>query len=327
MRVLNSKTRREDVMFIKSILFGILAYFLTTFVGVMKVESQLRVNTQFAEVNQITVAYRYYKSADNYQKNFVFLHGFAGSSADWDLLVKELRKFGNCLLIDIPPFGMSEKRIDFDYSDANLIKTILLLLDMLEIKKFSLIGHSMGGNLAIQIASTVPDRIEKLVLVSAAYIPLERDDSRLVEVLKNGNRFWIGNLEDENLSTILNLGLKTYPMIRTIYSNLVPNLDRVRQVHLDRLFAQNVFLPAEVLIKFSKDKIEQPPLGFDLGKISAETLIIYGSNDKITPPVLGEYLSRKIKNSRLELIDGEGHLPMLDKKFVEIVVQFFKEQE
>ncbi|ODN30196.1 alpha/beta fold hydrolase [Fervidobacterium thailandense] len=312
-------------MVFKTILLGLLAYFLTLSLNVLKIESQLRVDVQVAEVNQIKIAYKYYKSNVTGEKTFVLLHGFAGSSTDWEFLVKELRNIGHCLLIDIPPFGLSEKKLGFDYSDANLIKTILMLVDKLGVKKFSLIGHSMGGNLAILIASTVPERIEKLVLVSAAYLPLEQDDSELMEILRNGGRSWTANLDDENLSTILNLGLKAYPLIRNVYSNLVPKLDRVRQEHLDKTFVQNIFLPAEVLIKFSKDKIAQEPFEHDLGKISAQTLIIYGSNDNVTPPAIGEYLSKRIKNSRFELIDGEGHLPMFNERFVEIVVKFLRD--
>ncbi|ODN30197.1 alpha/beta fold hydrolase [Fervidobacterium thailandense] len=313
-------------MVARTLIFSALVSLLIAFLNVQGIKSSLQTELKYLEVNGIKVAYRDYKNPYAPDRVFVFLHGLGGSSVDWMLVVENVRKFGRCILIDVPPFGLSEKSRDFDYSDENTMELLLAFLDKLGIDRFNLIGHSMGGQLSLLIASAVPEKVEKLVLIAPAafkigtgkessQIDYEHEENLLngVNLSRSGTRL---------LATMLDGSLKFYPAFRFLYQGSKPRLEKVREKHLELTFVQNYFIPGEVWLKFTIDKIKQPPYHLDFSKINAETLIIFGTNDAIVSPKIGEFLSKRIKNSHLVLVDGGEHLLMFDQRCVALITEF-----
>lgn len=95
----------------------------------------------------------------------VFLHYFGGSSNTWSQVINELNGEFHCIAIDLQGFGGSQSTgnqlsvSDNAQSVADVIKT-------LQLKKYVLIGHSMGGKIALSLASLQPFGLEKLVLIA-----------------------------------------------------------------------------------------------------------------------------------------------------------------
>jgi len=311
------------MIFWRTVLLGLLSFSILTHLSTTATLNNLKTDTKKVRVNNVEIYYREFGRSD--APAIVFLHGFGGSSYDWKYIFTELKNKYRCIAIDIPPFGLSEKAKNFDYSDMSIVQTIMGVLDILKVKKFTLVGHSMGGYLSIVISAIYPQRIEKLVLFDAAYnVPSNRadvgDSSRLQDV--SGQSFLD---DDKNLKLfqfLLDIGIKTYPAFKFVYRNALSEGELFDSEHFDYLFAQNYFLPAEILIKFSQDKMKQTPLEINLDKIYAKTLIIYGEKDNITPPSIGEYLSKNIKNSTFIVIPGEGHMPLSNTLAIDELVKF-----
>ena len=96
-------------------------------------------------------------------KNLVLVHGFLGGSAQWAAQVDAFSRHFNVVTVDLPGFGLKNgwdapERIA-DYADF-----VLEELSSLGIKRFHLLGHSMGGMIVQEMTARAPERIESLVL-------------------------------------------------------------------------------------------------------------------------------------------------------------------
>ncbi len=307
--------------FFRTILISLLAFLITTEISTRNLHKQLSKEIRTVRIEGLNLSYR--GSGPVNGKTVVFLHGFGGSSFDWNFLMEELSKEYRCVALDIPPFGLSEKSVTFDYSDRNLVKVIISFIKSLNIDQFTLVGHSMGGYLSILTAMNQPGRVERLILLDSAFS--FRQSNEDIDVNSN-----IPSDEEtfDRLTLLLNVGLKTYPVVKFVYRNFLGETKDLKNMeHFDYAFSQNYFLPAEVLVKFSKDKIAQEEIEIDLSNLNVPTLIIYGENDTITPPSIGKYLSEHIKKSKFILIPSEGHLPFWNEKVLLEIRRFLRDSE
>ncbi len=98
----------------------------------------------------------------------VLLHGFTGSAASWSGLSTALRRTRRVIAIDLPGHGATRMHAGFDWSLAGTAAAIRAALDALDVARYALVGYSMGGRLALQLALDAPDRVAALILESAS---------------------------------------------------------------------------------------------------------------------------------------------------------------
>ncbi len=191
----------------------------------------------------------------------------------------------SCLFVDFPPFGRSSKDIA-DWTIFTYANMVISLCQHLGIKKFNLIGHSFGGRVAIIIAAVCKSQTNKVVLVDSAGLKPKRKPNYYIKV-------WTYKIKKKMGLDTSKYGSRDYlalsPNMRKIFTNVV-------NTHLDD------FLP----------------------NISAQTLIIFGEEDEVTPIYMAKRLNKKIKNSTLLLLPNCGHFCFLDRKleFLEAVKNF-----
>ena len=117
----------------------------------------------------------------------IFVHSFAGSASHWDAQIEHLRSQRRVVAIDLRGHGKSDAPLDVGgYSIGALASDIGTVADHLMIKRFVLVGHSIGGAAAIAYAQEHPGRVESLVLVGApGRMPPERSGSIMEGLRKN----------------------------------------------------------------------------------------------------------------------------------------------
>jgi 2-succinyl-6-hydroxy-2,4-cyclohexadiene-1-carboxylate synthase len=98
----------------------------------------------------------------------VLLHGFLGSSADWQQVVAPLAEDFRCIAIDLPGHGASTRLADEAYTWEGALDALEATLAALTIDRFRLAGYSMGGRLALGLALRRPGRARRLALVGAS---------------------------------------------------------------------------------------------------------------------------------------------------------------
>jgi len=248
------------------------------------------------KVNDIEVSY---KIAGEGPAVFI-LHGWGSSSDSWTEVQKLLAEGGYRVIVpDLPGFGKTqapsavwgvEEYADFVYQFALQV----------EIDKYVLTGHSFGGQTAIQFAVTHPEKLEKLVLVSAAGV------RRTPGVFK---KFVMGTAKLVSFLLYLVPSRELRNNIKNAMYMTIRRRDYVRTQGIMREVFKKV-ITQDLTAKFSK--------------IQAPTLIIWGEKDELTPVQDAYLMQELIPNSKLEIIPGANHALNFEipEKLSETIIRF-----
>ncbi len=114
------------------------------------------------QVNGIELSYR----DQGEGKALVLLHGLGSSHKDWDLLIPVLSSKFRVIAPDLRAHG-SSTRVPKEQSVEHMAQDVLELMDSLEIERASLVGFSMGGAVAFELAASHGNRVEKLVIINS----------------------------------------------------------------------------------------------------------------------------------------------------------------
>ncbi|EBA12232.1 alpha/beta fold hydrolase [Roseobacter sp. CCS2] len=102
-------------------------------------------------------------------KHLVMIHGFMGGSGQWDMQKATLADRYDVIALDLPGFGLNANLTPIN-TIGGFAEWVIAQLSARNIGHFSLLGHSMGGMIAQEIASRIPDQIERLILYSTGAI-------------------------------------------------------------------------------------------------------------------------------------------------------------
>jgi proline iminopeptidase len=224
--------------------------------------------------------------------------------------------------------GRSEKPIsDEDYTMEQLICDFSEIKKWLDVAKVDLLGYSFGGELALEIAYTLPDDINKMVLSGPSLIDLEI--GKLIQI----NGFM--SVGDTPLLKQLNNLLKQNLPINHLYDkvwNLVDTNTVDRLLFVDQKIAEqnrkrweeskltNTGLMAKVIMNHPMET----PLLDRLTHIKQQALIITGIYDRNTGVPISKLIHSELKNSELVLFNESAHFPDLEEpnRFSDTLLNF-----
>jgi pimeloyl-ACP methyl ester carboxylesterase len=203
----------------------------------------------------------------------VLVHGLSGSGRWWARNTAALAAHCRVYVVDLIGFGASRHGHRFVLREA--ADHLAAWMERLDLPRAHVVGHSMGGFIAVDLAARYPDRVDHLVLVDAA-------------ALRARHRYWRRALG-------LARGLARLPL------GFVPVLvtDACRAGPVTILNAARDLLAGD--------------LRAELARIHAPTLVVWGEHDSVVPHEVGEQLAAHLPNARFEVIPGAGHNPMWDR--------------
>ncbi|PLY17162.1 MAG: hypothetical protein C0631_01130 [Sedimenticola sp.] len=235
--------------------------------------------------------YREYGHYQEQHSTLVFLHGLLGSSANWHGVARALSSHFHILVPDLRNHGQSPHSEDISYSA--MARDLAGFLDDQGLESATLIGHSMGGKVAMWLALTQPELVERLVVVDIAPVSYP-------------NRF--GGIFD---------ALQSVDLPRVKHRRHADQMlaDRLTDGELRQYLLQNLMLShgqwswrmnLQVLAGEMEQIIGFPDLA-DTAPYLGATLFIYGGNSNY---ITAEYESRihdLFPYARLRSIAGAGH--------------------
>lgn len=231
----------------------------------------------------------HYRVVGDGPRTVVLVHGWMVSGAIWNALVERLDLTGLRLVIpDGRGTGQSGKPTG-GYTLQGLAQDVLAVADAAGAKRFTVVGHSMGGQLAQWVSAQAPERVEATMLVNpvpAAGLPLPPDAAALFRT-SAGNR--------EKQLTIMNLSCK------------LAGTEVMEEMLKD---AANTCAPA---IEGIFDAWTAGGFADKLSAITAPTLVLATDDAFLPPAFLRDAVVKPIRRARLAYLPGPGHYPQVER--------------
>ncbi len=230
----------------------------------------------------------------------IFSHGWMGECPVWNSQIEFFSKKYKVIAYDHRGHGKSDKP-KANYSVETLSNDLYSLIQGLDLKKVTLVGHAMGGMTALTFALNHPDKVSKLVLV--------------------------GTTAKQSLSMRLSLWIMMhiFSYESFIQIGINHNFSQPTEQTRKEAFNRAIKTPKPVAYECLKES-KNYDIRDRVSEIKIPTLIIVGENDKSTPIEMSQYLNREIEGSKLKIIPQSKHIVMIDKpkELNEIIEEFIR---
>lgn len=229
----------------------------------------------------------------------ILVHGLGQNGlTDWLKVVPALEDKYHVVAFDLPGFGYSQKPKG-RYSPTNYARLIQWVVEQTGRERVHLVGHSMGGAVALRYAASFPERVDRLVLASVAGVlqrtaflkhtaelPLEESEVATDPLKRATSR--VKSWGDSLVEVLSSSMPDPTPILR--HSNV----------------AWNGLLSDRPNINAAMALIDEDFSGA-IASVEAPTLILWGTEDQVAPPRTGRMLAGRLQRADLELIQDAGH--------------------
>jgi pimeloyl-ACP methyl ester carboxylesterase len=239
----------------------------------------------------------------------LFIHGWSSHLGVWERLIQALEDDYYCIALDLIGFGDSSKPRQNMHSIANQAALVLALADHLKVKQMTLVGHSMGGQIAFWIAArAAPRRVEQVISISGLI------SAKLGPYV-------------ERLILPLSVVGYYFPLQYRLWHFLSRFRWYIPQQY-QAWFYDWRRLPFEAWAKdryytnqpgiaagnyWAGKEMYKTNLQYVLPKVSVPTLVIFGQQDVLVPVSDAQVTHKLIPHSQLVLLEECGHFPMIEQ--------------
>jgi len=230
----------------------------------------------------------------------ILLHGLFGALSNWESVFKRFKNDFRVVIPILPIYNMPLKKAGVE----GLVNFFSDFVQHYNFKDFSLIGNSLGGHVALIYTLNNLDKVNKLVLTGS---------SGLFENSMGGSFPKRGNYE--------------YIKERVEYTFYNPST--ISAEYIDEIFEVANNIPKALRIIAIAKSAQRHNMAEELPKITTPTLLIWGLNDTITPPIVAHDFNRLLPNSKLRFIDKCCHAPMMEhpEVFNDILEEFLVHED
>jgi pimeloyl-ACP methyl ester carboxylesterase len=228
----------------------------------------------------------------------VLLHGFLGSKEIWEKTIPVLRKSFRVIAIDLPGHGQSDC-FGYVHTMELMAKCVKKVMDSLRLKKYVIIGHSMGGYAALAFAELFPENIIGLCLCHSTALPdadeKKKDRDRAIKLVKSDKRVYTKN-------TIKNLFA-------------TKNLKYLKEeIAFATRIAQGVSKRGAVAaLEGMKDRSNREII---LAMVNYPVMMVIGEHDNILPYKSLLEQADSIRNKTVVYLEHDGHFGFLESPLV-----------
>lgn len=213
----------------------------------------------------------------------VLLHGLFGALSNWEAVVSHFARNYRVLIPMMPIYTMPLREAGLE----GLVNFVQKFLALKQIEQCTFLGNSLGGHIGLIYTLRHPDKVKKLILTGS---------SGLFENSMGGSYPKRGNYD--------------FVKERVEYTFYKPEVATKELV--DEVFEVTKSIPMCMrMVAFAKSA-QRHNLAKELHQIKVPTLLIWGLNDTITPPLVAHEFDNLIPNTELRFIDRCGHAPMME---------------
>lgn len=240
----------------------------------------------------------------------LFLHGHPFDRTMWEPQIRALAGRGYRTIVpDLRGYGSSTVVPGVTPLDV-FARDLAALLDHLGLDVVNVVGLSMGGQVALEMCRLFPDRVDSLTLVATN--PLPETEQGCLSRKRLASR-----LREEGMR-----GYADDMLVGMMTADNVRDLPAIA----DHVRAMMYAAPPEGAAAAQLGRAKRPDHTPLLKRISAPTLLVVGQHDGFTPPEGAELMHVRVPDSIMEIIEGAGHLPNLERpeRFNEVLRRFLE---
>ena len=270
----------------------------------------------------------YYEGGSKFNDTIILIHGFADSKNGHLMVAKKLLFQYRVLIPDLPGFGDNAKNSQENYSLSYMSDKVIDLLREKKLEKVHLLGNSLGGAVAMDIASKMPELVKSLVLVGSA--GFYRSDVRTVqnEILEGSYIFDVKS--DHEFKLLVERLFARPPRIpRFLFSYFSKNFQAQGGWYRKLLDDLTADVPADVLTDSIAEKSLDNSFNDQVKEFLMPTLLLWGEEDRFFPVEIAEFANTIIPNSKLKILKNAGHAPQHENlvDYMDELLIFLKESE
>lgn len=242
----------------------------------------------------------------------LLLHGAGADKSSWLPWVKAFGHARRILVIDLPGHGESTQDLTLGFELPAQAERLMQFISALGLGRVCLIGNSMGAAIALRLAYSHPESVAALVLIGALGAP-SRPSWLLEQMAKDGSNPMLNIQSVADYRRMMAVGMVKPLYIPGFMLRLLTE-EKIRRAAVDRKVL------ADIEVSFDQRGL--------LTHISAPTLIIWGREDRVVHVDDAELLHRSINGSRKVVLDGVGHVPMVERpaQVAKLCLEFLQEK-
>ena len=238
----------------------------------------------------------------------IILHGLFGTLENWGSQIKVLAEHYQVYAVDLRNHGRSPHSDEMSY--ATMAEDIAELMDNHGLQSAHILGHSMGGKAAMQLALTQPERIRQLIIVDIAPVQYSHDHDTVIQGLKSVRLDTVTSrreAEQQLAEQVTDTGLRQF-LLKNLYRG-------------ENGFAWRMNL---AVIESRYDNISAPPEG---NAYHGNTLFIKGGQSEYITLEHKDALLKYFPAASYKIIQNAGHWPHAEKPaaFSKLVMNFLQE--
>jgi pimeloyl-ACP methyl ester carboxylesterase len=268
-------------------------------------EKYQTLESQFIQVDKMAVHIRMKGQGEP----IFLLHGSFSSLHTWDAWQQELSPYFMTISLDFPGHGLTGPDVEKRYSITDYASLVLKIAEKLKIEKFHLAGNSMGGAVAMQIASDQPTKVLTLNLIDAAGAPkLEMAKSDSSYSQSRSSASWIIKLASNPFFSKILLKCTPKFLFEMNMKQVYGDASKVTDKAVERYYE---LMLREGNRQATMERLSAPrSMSIDFDQLTMPTLILWGQKDTWIPVSQAKILQKSIKGSNLIIFDQAGHVPM-----------------
>lgn len=238
------------------------------------------------------------------------LHGSFSSLHTWDVWQRELSPYFLTISLDFPGHGLTGPNELKAYSVADYSSLVQRLAEKLGLEEFHLAGNSMGGSVALQVASERPDLVKSLNLVNSAGAPPKSIEPRTLKSnsTQNSGGAWIFQVARNPIFSKVLLKCTPRFLFQMNMKEVYYDEMKVTQSTIDRYYE---LMLREGNRQATLDRLTAPRgASIDFSRIKMPTLILWGEFDRWISVQNAYRLQEVIPGAKLKVFPDAGHVPM-----------------
>ncbi|HEV3233021.1 MAG TPA: alpha/beta fold hydrolase [Candidatus Dormibacteraeota bacterium] len=258
----------------------------------------------------------------------ILLHGIGHSARAWDHTMLPLARHYDVIAPDLPGCGKSDKP-DTDYSLGNQAAAVRYFMDVLEIDRATIVGHSLGGGVAMTFSYMYPERVSRLGVVSSGGLGKEISGIFKAANIPVAPKYVMRYLFHPKARLARNLATEIAFLAGAdpLFSRAGGFTRDTEEMLLDMEDprAQAAFLG---MLRSSSNVLGQAISALDRLHLAEQypVLIVWGANDRVFPVSHARRAARVLPRARVEVFQDCGHMPQLEQadKFNEVLLDWMQ---